>query len=162
LITDSPLVDVRILGFPLDLQQVSNAWHDELLREFALVALSSDDGAQVPRQLLELVDKTRDRYSEFTRDAEASQVSLRSSGSLRGDFDYRVPASVANACEQLTAALDRAEAFCVAGNLLTMQPPAVVSAFRRWLLDEFVRQIRDGAPPLPWDVYAQRLGLPVA
>ncbi|MDQ1714673.1 MAG: hypothetical protein QOC60_618, partial [Frankiaceae bacterium] len=56
MITDSPLVDVRVLGFPLDLQQVSNAWHDELLREFALVALSSDDGAQVPRQLLELVD----------------------------------------------------------------------------------------------------------
>lgn len=157
--TDGRLVDVLILGFPLDVQQASNAWHDELLREFALVALSHDEGADVPRRLLELVDQTRVNYSEFTHDVEASQIEMRSSGASRGDFSYRVPSSVADACADLNTALDNAESFCATGNLLTMEPPALVSAFRRWVLGEFVRQIRAEGAPVSWDTYVKARGL---
>ncbi|MCU1676788.1 MAG: hypothetical protein JWM93_1546 [Frankiales bacterium] len=156
--TDPSLVDVQILGFPLDIQQVSNAWHDELLREFALVALSHDDGAEVSRHLLELVERTRSNYSEFTTDVESSQMEMHSAGAARGDFLYRVPATIADACAELDVALDRSEEFCASGNLLTMQPPAVVSAFRRWLLREFVGQIRRGAQPTSWDTYVAQHG----
>jgi hypothetical protein len=157
--TGGSLVDVLILGFPLDVQQVSNAWHDELLREFALVALSHNEGADVPRRLLELVDRTRVTYSEFTHDVEASQIDMRSSGASRGDFRYRVPSSLADACADLDTALDNAEAFCATGNLLTMEPPPLVSAFRRWVLGEFVQQIRAGAVPVSWDTYVKTHGL---
>ena len=153
------LVTVSLLGFPLDLQQLSNAWHDELLREFALVALSREDGAVVSRHLLDLIDRTRETYAEFTDEAEASQVDMRTAGASRGDFDYHVPAPIALACVELNAALDEAEAFCASGSLLTIPPTALISAFRRWLLEEFVRQIRKGLPPLPWDEHLRAIGL---
>ncbi len=156
--SDDRLVAVRLVAFPLDVQQASSAWHDELLREFALVALSRADGADVPRRLLELIDATRGMYAAFTHDVEASQMQLRSCGAARGDFLYRVPAGIAGACADLDCAFDAAEAFCASGNLLTMEPPAIVSAFRRWVLGEFVQQIRDGAEPLSWDTYSAEHG----
>ncbi|MDQ1679685.1 MAG: hypothetical protein QOI42_544 [Frankiaceae bacterium] len=158
-LTANDTVEVRIMGFPLDIQQTANSWHDELLREFALVSLAAGDGTAVPRRLLELVEATRAHYSEFTEDVEHAQLEMHAGGLHRGDFSYHVPPSIASACADLDDALDRAEAFCETGNLLTMRPPAVVTAFRRWMLGEFVRQIRDGARPLAWDDYVRAGGL---
>jgi hypothetical protein len=158
-LTANDTVEVRIIGFPLDVQQTANAWHDELLREFALVSLAADDGAAVPRRLLELVEATRAHYSEFTEDVEQSQLEMHAGGMHRGDFTYHVPEAIATACAELDDALNGAEEFCETGNLLTMRPPAVVTSFRRWLLGEFVRQIRDGAGPIAWDDYVRTDGL---
>lgn len=157
-----PLVNVHIVGFPLDLQQVSDAWHDELLREFALVSLADPGSSPVPRRLLELVERTRDTYAHFTAEVEAAQGRLRVGGASVGDFTYRVPASMARACAELDQALDEAEAYCAAGNLLTMEPPAEVTAFRRWILSEFTRQIETDQAPTAWRDYARSEGLAVA
>ena len=45
--------------------------------------------------------------------------------------------------------LDEADVFCREGELLTLATPADEVAFRRWFLNEFVRQLR-GEPPRRW------------
>ena len=64
-----------------------------------------------------------------------------------------MPAALAAAARRLRTLLDEADAFCRAGDLLTLatQPEGV--AFRHWYLDEFQRQI-DGRPPRPWSASA--------
>ena len=61
-----------------------------------------------------------------------------------------MPQDVAQACVDLLAILDELDAFCRHGDLLTLMAPTEVVAYREWLLGEFVRQLRDGLPPHPW------------
>lgn len=43
----------------------------------------------------------------------------------------------------------RASDFCREGTVLTLTPHDDVVAFRRWYLDELIRQV-DGGAPTPW------------
>ena len=59
-------------------------------------------------------------------------------------------ASTYGSGELLRAALDAVEDYCRTGrHLLTLAAPPDVAAYRRWVFDEFERQIAGGAP-VPW------------
>jgi anti-sigma B factor antagonist len=68
----------------------------------------------------------------------------------RTDLVYLVPPDAADAAEQLGAVLDEVDEHCRSGDMLTLVTPPDVSAYQRWFLGEFVRQIRDGVAPTPW------------
>jgi hypothetical protein len=148
---DETLVEVQLLRFPLPLWARAREHHDELIREMALLALSPEPmRPDVPKRLKTLIDALGRRYGAWveTSNAERDQAWLR--GERTHDLVYRVPRSVRDACRQLSALLDEADEFCRAGQqLLTLAAPPDILAFRRWSLDEFVRQI-DGHPPNPW------------
>jgi hypothetical protein len=153
---DSPsenedLVEVRLLRFPLPLWARAREHHDELLREFALLALSPDPmRADIPVRLKALIDLLGGRYTAAVEASNAERDRAWLRGETACDLIYRVPRSAGDACNQLSAMLDEAEQFCRVGrDLLTLAAPADILAFRRWSLDEFVRQI-DGHEPRPW------------
>jgi hypothetical protein len=148
---DGDLVEVRLLRFPLPLWARAREHHDELMREFALLALSPEPVRRdVPARLQTLIDSLGRRYGAAVEAGNAERDRAWSRGDPTCDLVYRVPRSVRDACLQLSALLDEADRFCRAGHeLLTLAAPPAILAFRRWYLDEFVRQI-DGHRPTPW------------
>lgn len=149
--TPSDLVEVRIVGFPLDVWARAAEHFAGLQREFALLTMPGGHGPEVPQRLLDLVASLTDRFATLTADNN----DLRDAAAARGDdavpeLVYQVPAAVAEASLELARMLDEADAFCLEGDvLLTLATPPEAVAFRRWFLGEFVAQV-NGMAPLPW------------
>ncbi|MGH7910800.1 MAG: hypothetical protein ACREOV_03680 [Candidatus Dormibacteraceae bacterium] len=152
----SETVEVRILQLPLDIWARTDERMDGLMREFTLVAASEAQGgeAHVPRQLMALIEELQRDYAPLTANQEAQLSDAAGAGDDTIDLVYHVPAGVSEACARLDEALDDADAYCRAGeHLLSLAPEPDEVAFRRWYLEEFVRQI-DGHPPRPWPQWA--------
>ena len=149
---DHVLVTVRLLDLPVGLHARSTEHNDELMREFTYIrAQSTDpDASDIPAKLLDLVDEVTERFSGFTAASQAELDDAIAAGTESIDLVYRVPPDVAGACIHLGELLDAADDYCRAGDvLLTMATPDELVAYRRWFLDEFVRQA-SGEPPQPW------------
>ena len=147
------LVDVRLLGVSLAAYRHSSEHHDELFREFALITERQRDkpGASdaVPARLLALITDLRARFSGFS----AANTAILQEAAERGDeyidLVYRIPPEAGGAAMEFDRMLDDADAFCRAGDLLTMATPPEAAAFRRWFLGQFAAQAA-GAEPTPW------------
>lgn len=147
-----PLVEVRIVGMPVNVYREASEHGDELMREFALIReQQAEDGADVPHRLLRLAEELDAQYRGFT---SAQQAQLREAIERQErtiDLVYRVPPDVKEACLRLNALLDEADEFCRRGqDLLTLATPPRAVAFRHWFLRQFVDQV-DGAAPSPWE-----------
>jgi hypothetical protein len=147
------LAEVRVLGMSLDAYRRSSEHHDELFREFALITEAQREDSHgsdaVPARLLALIADLRARFSGFTAAPTASLQAALDRGDEYVDLTYLVPREVAAACEEFDRMLDESDAFCRAGDLLTLATPPDVVAFRRWFLGEFVAQVAE-AEPTPW------------
>jgi hypothetical protein len=152
-VTTSPptLLEVHIVGMPLDVYQEASEHTDELLREFTLIRDSeTENPANVPARLVSLVNELTERFSGFTTQQEAELHAAVERGDATLDLAYRVPPEVEQAALELDRMLDEADAFCRSGSaLLTLASPPRTVAFRRWFLHEFVRQAA-GQPPMRW------------
>jgi hypothetical protein len=146
------LVEVELLGLPLDIHRLATEHHDELLREFALLAAQQADPAEhdVPARLLSLGEELQARYGSFTEGSASELQAAVERGDPSIDLVFVVPDDVAGAVDELNRILDEADDFCRRGGpLLTLAAPPEVVAYRRWFLEEFIRQV-DGQPALPW------------
>ena len=149
---ENGLVAVHIVGLPVPLHVRTSEHTDELMREFTYLRAQSDDPSAptVPSRLLDLVEELGGRYSGFTAGTQAELEAAIADDRPSVDLEYRVPADAAEACIHLRDLLDAADDFCRDGaHLLTLASPEDVVAYRRWFLDEFVRQV-SGEPPRPW------------
>ena len=151
------LVEVRLEQLPLDVYRQTSEHNDELLREFALIKeRDPDESRSVPRRLLALIAELEARFSAFSAEQTRQLEAALARGEKAIDLVYRVPPEVRQATIDLGRMLDEADDFCREGkDLLTLATPPAALAFRRWFLEEFVRQI-DGEPPRPWPEYARR------
>jgi len=140
------LVEVRFPGYPLDWHRRLQEHYDELMREFALIALGSDEGDQVPRRLLDLVYDLTSAYAPVTSEPQQVRDAAIERGERVVDLVYRVPVVARDAATALRDMLDEADEFCRDGDLLTLATPPDVAAFRRWYFGEFVRQVEGGEP----------------
>jgi hypothetical protein len=147
------LLTVRIVGLPMAVYLRASEHADELMREFALMAAVEAGGGHqstaVPGRLTALVEALRSRFGGFTLAPESRLADAAARGDSTVDVVYTVPSEVGQAVTELGALLDEADEFCRAGDLLTLESPPEAVAFRRWFLDEFVRQAA-GLPPRPW------------
>ena len=139
------LIEVHILGFPLPVFERSRRHMEELTREFEFIAESGGAHA-TPARLLDLVERVGRRFAGLNDVAEARVDAALARGDESLDVTYRVPYAASAACAELDAMLDEADEFCRHGELLTLATPAEQVAFRRWFLNEFVRQLGGGAP----------------
>lgn len=153
---DDDLLEVHLLQFPVALWGRAKEHSDALEREFALMSMSSSGASAggdhpIPGRLVELVTTVRAQYAASTSTQEEMLYAALDEGrDVIDDLVYRVPAHAADATRQLGEVYDEADRFCREGeHLLTLGSPDEVVVFRRWFLDEFVRQ-RDGQAPLPW------------
>lgn len=147
----SDLVEVHLLGLPVEIHRAASEHSDELQREFALLRVQQSDAetSDVPARLLALIDDLGERFAGFTESTEADLEDAMDRGDESIDLVFRVPPAAKEAAEALGALLDEADDFCRTGGLMTLATPASALAYRRWYLEEFTRQI-DGLPPAPW------------
>ena len=143
---------VHIIGLPLEVFRRASEHSDELLREFALI---KEDGSEhVPGRLLALIDELRLRFGAFTEGPSGAIQAALDRGDPEIDLWYEVPEAAADGAHRLGVLLDEADAFCRSGDLLTLATLPESLAFRRWYLDEFVRQVA-GQPPRPWPAFLE-------
>ena len=154
--TGDGLREVRILDFPLDVSNRATEAFEGLRREFALVAMQTPEGGNVPARLLELVEALTREYAGISDQADQQRADAVERGDASiPELVHRVPTGVAGACIQLNGMLDEADEFCRQGDLLlNLATPPEAVAFRRWYLGEFVAQI-NGEAPVPWSAVDQ-------
>lgn len=149
---DPEPVTIQLLNFPLQVFVQTRQHHDELLREFALLALSPPadrPGRAVPKSLLDLVDKLGVRYAGVADRTDAARDAAAARGEAAVDLTYQVSRSVGPAMQELHDLMERADEFCREGQMLTLAATPLERDFRLWFLQEFTRQA-DGMPPTPW------------
>jgi len=151
-IDDSAMVEVRLLGMPLALRARATEHDQDLLRELMLVRVGADqpEVASVPARLLDLAEELRGSYGGFSARQDDLMEEAFDRGEESIDLTYTVPVHTAGFIQRVRAALDAVEEYCRTGrHLLTLAAPPDVAAYRRWVFDEFERQIA-GGDPVPW------------
>jgi len=148
--TPDALHEVRLLGLPVRIMVASREHHDELMREFSLLALSGpSERSDVPARLVELTEILGVRYASSAARPEEEIDRAIDSGADTVDLSYTVPAHVVEAADTLAALMAEADAFCRAEQLLTLERSPLQVEFAQWYLDEFRRQVA-GEPARPW------------
>jgi len=145
------LYEVHLLNVPLRLLAASREHHDEVMREFAMIALDENfDSAHTPARFIELIDILGRRYGAASARPDAEVDAALERGDSTIDLVYHVPEHVTEAAQQVDALMTEADEFCRQQHMLALERPPVLIDFARWYLDEFTRQIA-GEPPRPWD-----------
>jgi len=147
---DEPLHEVRLVNVPVRVLVAGRQHHDELMHEFAILAVAESSPSHLPRRLLELVDTLGTRYAGAAERPDSEVDAALERGEDSVDLTYHVPSHVVDAADRLGALMDEADEFCRSEELLTLQRSEVQRRFARWYLDEFRRQIA-GEPPQAWD-----------
>jgi hypothetical protein len=148
--TAGELVEVRLLGLPLQVWQRTQEHVDGLLREFALIAQDDEVRAGTPGRLLDLVRELTAGFGGFSEAQRTEMEEALARGQAQIDLTYQVPPAAAGAAQQLGDMLDEADEYCRRGDhLLTLATPDEELRFRRWFISEFVDQL-GGAAPTPW------------
>lgn len=147
---DEPLHTVRLVGVPVRVLAAGRQHHDELMREFALLALSEDEHRHdVPKRLTELIDTLGRRYATVVQRPDAELDAALAAGDDTVDLTYQVPGHIVDDAARLEQLLSDADEFCCTEQMLTLARGEVDRDFTHWYLDEFRRQIA-GQPPLAW------------
>jgi hypothetical protein len=148
--TAGELVEVRLLGLPLQVWQRTQEHVDGLLREFALIAQDDEVRAGTPGRLLDLVRQLTAGFGGFSEAQRTEMEEALVRGQAQINLTYQIPPAAAGAAQQLGDMLDEADEYCRRGDhLLTLATPDEELRFRRWFISEFVDQI-GGAAPTPW------------
>lgn len=144
-------------GLPVALFLRTQEHHDELVREFTLMAIrqsatevGSRRGTVLPPRLRELIDILGRRVDASTSRADIDLQAAVERGDATVDLTYYVRSDVAAEFVTSTELMEDADEFCRQEKLLTLPRDAAMVAFSRWYNREFLRQI-DGLPPTPWD-----------
>lgn len=143
--------EVHLLNLPVRLLAASRERHDELMREFALLALSDDPRqAELPSRLLELIEVLGVQYAPARARPDAVIDEAIAAGKDAVDITYVVPASVVQAAERLGTLMTQADEFCTNERLLTLPRTGPLVRLSDWYLGEFRRQVA-GEDPEPWN-----------
>lgn len=149
--TSEGLYEVRLRNMPLPLLAASREHHDEVMREFAMMALDeSNSSDHAPARLMELVDILGRRYGAATARPDAEIDAALARGETTIDVVYHVPDHVADAAGQLESLMGEVDEFCRQRQMLALARPKLFKEFADWYLDEFRRQIA-GEAPRAWD-----------
>jgi hypothetical protein len=141
------LHEVKLLGVPLRLLAAGREHHDEVMREFAVLAVSEDVSAShVPHRMLELIDVLGRQYGAAAARPDAEVDAALDRGDDTIDLVYHVPAHVVDAANRLETLMAEADEFCRDRQLLTLARPTAVTSFSSWYLDQFRVQVAGGKP----------------
>ncbi len=145
------LHEVTLVGVPVELFLQARERHDELLREFSLLALSDEpQRADLPARFLELIEVLGVRYGGAADRPDRAIEEAAARGLSTVDLPYTVPAAVVEAAAELEHWLAMADEFCAAERLLTLPRGPELRQLASWYFEEFRRQV-GGAAPRPWD-----------
>lgn len=140
---------VQLVGVPVRIMEAGRRHHDELMHEFAVLAVADDLSDDVPQRMLDLIDTLGRRYGHTGEPGNALVDAAVARGDDTIDLTYEVPEHVVQAADNLAALMAEADEFCKREQMLTLQRSDLVRQFADWYLEEFRRQI-NGEPPRPW------------
>jgi anti-anti-sigma factor len=144
------LIQIRLIGVPIAVQQQSSEYYDGLTREFELIRQSDTATETVPVRLLTLIDELSNRFDQFSERPRTVMEEAAESGGTTVDVLYELPADAPTAIQDLLRLLDEADDYCRAGkHLVTTAAPPVIVAYRHWFLGQFVEQPA-GQPAKSW------------
>lgn len=149
----APAADtVRLLDYPVTLGIRQEERTIELVRELQLIALDSRADTQASSMHAGLVAFATEMSGTYGPALAAPRAELErahEAGEQRTELRY--PLRPDSAAQMLTYArlMEEADAFCAAGEVISLAPDAEVYALRRWTVEEFLRQYH-GAAPRPW------------
>lgn len=142
--------NIHLAAVPVRVLAAGRQHHDELMREFAILALSEDQSLHaVPRQLTALIDDLGSRYAGATQRPDEAIDAALAAGVDTVDLSYQVPSSIVADADRLEQLLAEADEFCRTKQLLTLPRSDVNVTFAHWYLDEFRRQV-GGERPRAW------------
>lgn len=141
---------VRLLHVPVRVLDAGRRHHQELMHEFALLAVAEDLTDDLPQRMLDLIDALGRRYATTGDVPNAEVDAALSRGDDTVDLTYEVADHVVEAADALEQLMAEADEFCAREQMLTLQRSELVRRFTAWYLGEFRRQIH-GEPPTPWD-----------
>ena len=142
--------EVRLISVPVRLLASGRQHHDELMHEFAMLAVSLEERESVPARMLDMIDTLGTRYGRAADRPDALVDAAIARGDDRIDLTYQVPSHVVDAADALERIMDEADEFCRNEQMLTLGRSEVQKRFAKWYLEEFRRQVA-GEPPRPWD-----------
>jgi hypothetical protein len=137
---------IEIRGIPVPLWHQARVWFAGLLREFTI--LNTQDSGAVPEELLDFVAEATDQFAQFGR-SDALLDEALSAGLDEVDQELMLPAMAREASLELWSLIERAEKFCLSGQMLTLVPDEDVRNFVHWYLFEVTNQIA-GFSPTRW------------
>ena len=144
-----PIVEIHLLGIPLDVHQMATEHAAEVMREFGHLAEVADE-TNVPGRLLALDSEMQTRYRHFTEDTSSRLDEALTRGDTEVHLTYKVPRDAGHAAVELREMWEEVDRYCQEGRyLLALRTPRVVREYREWFLGEFRRQA-SGGPPLSW------------
>jgi hypothetical protein len=146
----SELHEVRLLGVPVEIFRALRQQHDELMREFAVMALAHrDEDASEPEGLRALIRELGVHYAPSRWRTNEEIDAATEAGLATVDLTYHVSESVLRAADELGALMASADQFCRHGRMLTMPRSPLMVRFSAWWVEELRRQVA-GCPPTPW------------
>ena len=144
------LVEIRLVGLPVEIHRASSQHFAEVTREFAHLADDEASRAHAPARLIFLHRQLQERFAPFTQGTQNELEEAMARGDTTIDLLYEVPVEVGDAVRDLGALLDEVDEYCEAGQyLLALKTPPRALAYRRWFLEEFTAQA-SGRQPIPW------------
>ncbi len=149
--TPAQLHTVRLLNMPIALFLRTRDHHDDLIREFTLMAIQSQnsEAPHMSERLSDLVETLGRRYGASAGRADAVRDAAIERGDASVDLTYEVPSSIAADLIRLTELIDAADEFCRTEQLLTLPRTPEMVAFAHWYNEQFLNQFK-GLPPTPW------------
>jgi hypothetical protein len=150
---------VRLLGVPVDAYRAADEHTEALLRELTLIELGGGKTPDaVPSRLLVLVRELRTRSAGVDEVVRGQVDAAADAGEAAVDVSVELPDEAAEASLRLRELLEEADHYCRRGELLTLESPAWLLAFRRWYFGEIVAQLRHGAESTPYEPLAETGG----
>lgn len=145
---------VRLVDVPVRLYREAQQHTDELLRELVLMAGWEAERGESGRatRLARIVDQSLVAHRLAIALVAERRFAGASGDTVTIEYDVDVAAAEesAESSAQWAALLDELGELCRDGAMLVVPAGGEVAAFSRWLCEELVRQLRDGARPRPW------------
>ena len=150
------VVNIRLLGVPLELRRRVMEHSEEVLREVQLMAADESDptGRTVIQRLARLRQDWPARYRQLSVDVRRRLDSAADSGLASVDVTYYAGREVVDVMVAMEQLFDELEDLCRAGSLLTLAAPPDCVAYRRWVLGQYIDQLA-GHPPTSWPQWSE-------
>ncbi|MFO7547489.1 MAG: STAS domain-containing protein [Acidimicrobiia bacterium] len=162
--TPDDLVEVRLIGVPIEVWRRASAHQEAIQREFDIIRAGEAEES-VPNRLRSLIDDLDGLFGGVSESTWAELHEAADRGDAAVDLVFRVPVAAGLAARQLADMLDEVDEFCRAGeHLVSLATPPELLAFRNWFLGEFTNQAGEGLRPVPWEAHDDgraATGLPV-
>ena len=143
---------VRLGAVSTELLLSAKAHIDNVVRELTLLREGeAARGRRLPPDLEALIQTVTVDFAAARAEIKRQAAAAASRGDELTDLELHLPPAVGDAGERYLAALDQADRYARASDLLTLAPPRVHRIFRQWYVGSVVEQLRvltrGGTPP---------------